>query len=145
MVSEHFQHCMRLLLAKWCSWLVIGPPYTGGVSVPPVLSVWNFPPSSVRLQGKTRNQNAEVGEYWGENVAFTTTTLCLSISGLAVSTSSELLRLQANREKCLHCVHAGCVGRLSGPQRARTASPGMETLLQVRTMCVFLCVCVWIL
>lgn len=108
---------------------MIGPLYTGGVSVPPVLSVWNFPPSSVCLQGKARNQNVEVGECEVENVAFTPTTQCLSLSGLAVSTSSELLRLQANREKCLHCIHVGCVGRLSGPQRARTASLGMEALL----------------
>lgn len=41
---------------------MIGPLYTGGVSVPSVLSVWNFPPSSVRLQGKARNQNVKAGE-----------------------------------------------------------------------------------
>lgn len=57
--------------------------------------------------------------------------LAPSLSGLAVSTPSKLLRLQAYGEKRLHSVHAGCVGRLSGPQCARTALPGMETLLQV--------------
>lgn len=53
----------------------------------------------------------------------------LSILGLAVSTSRELLCLKANREKCVYCVHAGCFWRLSGPQRARAATSGMEALL----------------
>lgn len=48
-----------------------------------------------------------------------------------MSTPSKLLRLQTYRKKRLHSVHVGCVSRLSGPQCARTASPGMETLLQV--------------
>lgn len=57
--------------------------------------------------------------------------LAPSLTGLAVSTPSKLLRLQTYGEKRLHSVHAGCVGCLSGPQCARTASSGMETLLQV--------------
>lgn len=56
-----------------------------------------------------------------------------------MSTSSKLLRLQTYREKRLHSVHAGCVGRLSGPQCPRTVSPGMETLLQVTMLCVPYC------
>lgn len=56
------------------------------------------------------------------------------LSGLAMSAPSELLRLQTDGEKCLHSVHAGCVGRLSGPQCARAASPGLEALLQVGTV-----------
>lgn len=34
---------------------VIGPPYTGGVFVSPVPSLWDLPQSSVCLQGKARN------------------------------------------------------------------------------------------
>lgn len=34
---------------------VIGPPYTGGVFVSPVPSLWDLPKSSVCLQGKARN------------------------------------------------------------------------------------------
>lgn len=48
-----------------------------------------------------------------------------------MSTSGELLCLQANREKRVYCVHAGCFCRLSGSQRARAATPGLEALLQV--------------
>lgn len=59
-----------------------------------------------------------------------------SVSGLAMSTSSQLLRLQANRKKRLHRLHAGRVSSLSGPQFAGTASPGMETLLSVGNVCV---------
>lgn len=60
-----------------------------------------------------------------------------SLSGPAVSTSGQLLRLQADGEKRLHRVHVGRVGCLSVSQCARAASPGVETLLQVGTI-VFL-------
>lgn len=76
----------------------------GGVSLSPVLPVWDLPQSSVCLQGH------------------------------AVSTFSQLLCLQTNREKCLHSVYVGCVGGLSGPQCPGTVSPGMETLLQAITL-----------
>lgn len=52
------------------------------------------------------------------------------VQGLAMSTSRQLLCVQANREKCLHSVHVGGVSRLVGPQCSRAASPGMEALLQ---------------
>ena len=53
-----------------------------------------------------------------------------------MSTSGQLLRLQADGEKRLHRVHDGGVGRLSGAQRAGAAPPGLEALLQVhRAQC----------
>ncbi|KAM7385255.1 hypothetical protein PAMP_001344 [Pampus punctatissimus] len=39
--------------------------------------------------------------------------------------------METHREKCLHSVYVGCVSGLSGPQCPRTASPGMETRLQL--------------
>lgn len=46
-----------------------------------------------------------------------------------MSTPRELLCLQADREKCVYCFHAGSFCRLSGPQRAGAAAPGVEALL----------------
>lgn len=65
-------------------------------------------------------------------------THCLPPTGLAVSSSSELLRLQADGEERLHSVHDDRVRRLPAPQRARAASPGVETLLPVRALTVTL-------
>lgn len=64
-----------------------------------ILSLWHLPQPTVRVQG------------------------------LAMSTSSQLLRVQADRKERLYRLHAGRVCCLSGPQCARTAAPGMETLL----------------
>lgn len=98
---------------------VTGPSHTGGVPESPVLPVWNLPQSFVCLQGKTVNLNYNSNLFLSMQFTLTVTfSLSSSISGLAVSASSELLRLQTNREKCVYSVHVGCVNCLSGVQYA---------------------------
>lgn len=104
----------------------IGPPPTGGVSQSPVFYVRDLPQPSVCLQGKNRKSFILKRTAQLLHLHFHPR---LCVQGQAMSPSCELLRLQANREKCLYCVHAGCLRRLSGPQRAGVAAPGMEALL----------------